>query len=58
MADKIYEVLEGKKYTGKHGVYKEGRQFPESELFGDVESALKSTIKLVTKATKESKATK
>ena len=35
MAVKMYEVLKGQKYKGKHRVYKEGQQFPETELFGN-----------------------
>ena len=43
MAEKMYKVLEGQRYTGKHRVYygkgEMGRQtgdmFPESELFGN-----------------------
>ena len=33
MAEKVYIVLEGQKYVGKHRVYTEGQEFPESELF-------------------------
>lgn len=43
MAEKIYRVLEGQRYTGKHRMYygkgEMGRRecdiFPESELFGN-----------------------
>ncbi len=43
MAEKMYKVLEGQRYTGKHRVYygkgEMGREksdtFPESELFGN-----------------------
>lgn len=38
MADRMFEVLEGQKYTGKHRVYAEGQRFPESELFGNDEN--------------------
>lgn len=46
MAEKMYRVLEGKKYTGKHKVYcgkgamrrKESDVFPASELFGRPEN--------------------
>ncbi len=46
MADRMFEVLEGQKYTGKHKVYGEGKRFPESELFGNDDNheiALKGT---------------
>ena len=43
MAEKMYRVLEGARYTGKHKVYygkgemhrRESEVFPESELFGN-----------------------
>ena len=43
MAEKIYRVLEGQRYTGKHRMYygkgemgrSENEKFPESELFGN-----------------------
>lgn len=46
MAEKMYRVLEGQRYTGKHRVYygkgemgrKESDVFPESELFGNAEN--------------------
>ena len=38
MADKRYVVLEGQKYTGKHRVYVDGQEFPETELFGNAEN--------------------
>lgn len=46
MAEKMYKVLEGMKYTGKHKVYCgkgamnriKGDVFPESELFGNEEN--------------------
>lgn len=41
MAGKLYEVLDGCAYTGKHRVYYGGDQFPESEIFGDITVALK-----------------
>ena len=54
MAVKMYEVQADKKYTGKHKVYSAGQQFPESELFGDVEVSIKAgKIKIVTGATKK-----
>lgn len=46
MPDRMFEVLEGQKYTGKHRVYAEGQKFPESELFGNDDNheiALKGT---------------
>lgn len=43
MAEKIYEVLKDKKYTGKHKVYKAGDKFKESELMGG-ESHLKMAL--------------
>ena len=50
----MYEVQADKKYTGKHKVYSAGAQFKESELFGDVEVAIKDgKIKLATGATKK-----
>jgi hypothetical protein len=52
-AEKVYEVLPGKKYTGKHKVYHgenkakglTAQRFKESELFGDVEIALNGSKK-------------
>ena len=38
--EKIYIVKEGQKYTGKHRVYTEGQEVPESELFGDLSRAM------------------
>ena len=46
MAEKMYKVLDGQKYTGKHRVYcgkgamgrTKGDMFPESELFGNDEN--------------------
>ncbi len=46
MAEKMYRVLEGQRYTGKHKVYygkgemgrRESDMFPESELFGNKEN--------------------
>jgi len=46
MAEKMYRVLEGQRYTGKHKVYYgkgemhriESEVFPESELFGNKEN--------------------
>ena len=38
MAVKMYKVLKDQKYTGKHRVYVAGREFPESELFGNEEN--------------------
>ncbi len=43
MVEKMYKVLEGQRYTGKHRVYygkgemhrQAGEKFPESELFGN-----------------------
>lgn len=55
MSEKVYEVLPGCKYTGKHGVYVgkhdgkiESDKFKESELMGDdahIEMALKGSDK-------------
>lgn len=33
MAEKVYVVLEGQKYVGKHRVYTQGMEFPASEIF-------------------------
>jgi hypothetical protein len=41
MADKVYEVLPDQKYSGRHKVYTQGQQFPESELRGSLEYSLK-----------------
>lgn len=41
MTEKNYVVLPGQVYVGKHKSYKEGSKVPESELFGDLETALK-----------------
>ena len=46
MAEKMYRVLEGARYTGKHKVYygkgemgrRESEVFPESELFGNADN--------------------
>ena len=46
MAEKMYKVLDGQKYTGKHRVYcgkgamgrTKGDTFPETELFGNEEN--------------------
>ena len=46
MAKKMYKVLEGERYTGKHKLYygkgemgrTEGDKFPESELFGNADN--------------------
>lgn len=45
MADKekVYIVLEGQKYSGKHKVYTEGQKFAESEIFGDLDMAVKGS---------------
>lgn len=43
--EKVYIVLEGKKYAGKHRVYEAGQKFAESELFGDLEMALNGSKK-------------
>jgi hypothetical protein len=40
MAEKRYIVLEGQRYKGKHKVYTEGQDFPESELFGNEDNVL------------------
>lgn len=59
MAVKTYEVLEDKKYTGKHRVYVAGQQFNESEVFGNIEVAIeKKIVKLVTGKTPAKKAGK
>ena len=69
MAETKYKVLKGQKYLGCHKIYKEGEEFPGSELFGNednIERALKGggpndvkpRIKLVPrpkKATKKGK---
>ncbi len=49
MTEKVYVVLEGQKYTGKHRVYEAGQKFAEAELFGDLEMALKGHEKSKTK---------
>ena len=44
MAETKYIVLKGRKYVGRHKIYKEGEEFPGSELFGNpdnIEMALK-----------------
>ncbi len=38
MPERMFEVLEGQKYTGRHRVYTEGQKFPQSELFGNDEN--------------------
>lgn len=38
MAERMFEVLEDQKYTGKHRVYVAGQKFPESELLGNDEN--------------------
>ncbi len=38
MSDRMFEVLEDQKYTGRHRVYLPGQKFPESELFGTDEN--------------------
>ncbi len=35
MAKNEYVVLEGRKYAGRHKIYKEGEKFKEEELFGN-----------------------
>lgn len=40
MSEQFYEVLKGRKYVGKHRVYFEGQQFPQSELFGTEDGGL------------------
>ena len=35
MAKTKFKVLKGQKYLGRHKIYKEGEEFPESELFGN-----------------------
>lgn len=35
MPDRMFEVLEDQKYTGRHRVYLPGEKFPESELSGN-----------------------
>ena len=44
MAETKYIVLKGRKYVGRHKIYKEGEEFDGSELFGNednIEMALK-----------------
>ena len=44
MAETKYIVLKGRKYVGRHKIYKEGEEFDGSELFGNednLEMALK-----------------
>ena len=44
MAETKYIVLKGRKYVGRHKIYKEGEEFNGSELFGNpenIEMALK-----------------
>ena len=61
MAGTKFIVLKGRKYVGRHKIYKEGEEFDESELFGNednIEMALKGggpndakpRIKIVKKA--------
>ena len=38
MAKTEYVVLKGRKYVGRHKVYKEGEKFMEEELFGNDEN--------------------
>lgn len=38
--EKVYIVLEGQKYTGKHKVYTEGQEVSESEIFGSLSRAM------------------
>jgi ABC-type uncharacterized transport system ATPase subunit len=40
MAKKQYEVI-AEKYVGKHRTYQKGSVIPETEVFGDLEIALK-----------------
>lgn len=35
MAEVKFKVLKGQKYLGRHKIYKEGEEFPGSELFGN-----------------------
>ena len=35
MAEIKFKVLKGQKYLGRHKIYKEGEEFPGSELFGN-----------------------
>ncbi len=35
MAEKKYKVLNRRKYVGRHKIYKEGEEFPGSELSGN-----------------------
>ena len=69
MAETKYIVLKGRKYVGRHKIYKEGEEFPGSELFGNednIEMALKGggpndakprieVVPRLEKATKKSK---
>ncbi len=46
MPERMFEVLEDQKYTGRHRVYLPGERFPESELSGNednLEMALKGS---------------
>ena len=40
----LYEVLKGKKITGRHAVYREGQRFPEAEAFGDMDHAVENRV--------------
>jgi ABC-type uncharacterized transport system ATPase subunit len=42
MAKKQYEVI-AEKYVGKHRTYQKGSVIPETEVFGDLEIALKGS---------------
>ncbi len=66
MAVKMYQVLKGQKYTGKHRVYKgadgkvkkEGDIFPATELYGNednIKMALEGQKGSETKAAKKPK---
>lgn len=38
MAETKYIVLKGRKYVGRHKIYKEGEEFDGSELFGNADN--------------------
>ncbi len=66
MAETKFVVLKGRKYVGRHKVYKEGEEFDATELFGNednIEMALEGggpndaepRIKVVPKPSKSEK---
>jgi len=45
----MYEVLKGKRITGRHAVYGEGQRFPETEATGDMERAVREKkVRIIT----------